>query len=84
MMQVCQEALLTLQKFRTGGKQAVVVQHVQVSQGGQAVIAEARNPMRKGHSEEPIVAQNRVKEGSRDVRTAICALKGSRTFIPYL
>ena len=33
MMQVYQEALLTLQKIRTGGKQAVVVQHVQVSQG---------------------------------------------------
>jgi len=39
MMQVYQEALLTLQKIRTGGKQVVVVQHVQVSQGGQAVIA---------------------------------------------
>jgi hypothetical protein len=39
MMQVYQEAFLALQKIRTGGKQAVVVQHVQVSQGGQAVIA---------------------------------------------
>jgi predicted component of type VI protein secretion system len=39
MMQVCQEGLLTLQKLRTGGKQTVVVQHVQVSEGGQAVIA---------------------------------------------
>lgn len=39
MMQVYQEALLALQKIRTGGKQTVVVQHVQVSQGGQAVIA---------------------------------------------
>jgi hypothetical protein len=39
MMQVYQEAFLTLQKIRTGGKQTVVVQHVQVSQGGQAVIA---------------------------------------------
>ena len=38
-MQVYQEALLTLQKLRTGGKQTVVVQHVQVSEGGQAVIA---------------------------------------------
>jgi hypothetical protein len=38
-MQVYQEALLTLQKLRTGGKQTVVVQHVQVSDGGQAVIA---------------------------------------------
>jgi len=39
MMQVYQEAFLTLQKVRTGGKQTVVVQHVQVSQGGRAVIA---------------------------------------------
>ncbi|MBZ5641151.1 MAG: hypothetical protein LAO19_00160 [Acidobacteriia bacterium] len=39
MMQVYQEALLTLQRIRTGGKQIVVVQHVQVSDGGQAVIA---------------------------------------------
>ena len=39
MMQVYQEALLTLQKFRTGGKQTFVVQHVQVSGGGQAVVA---------------------------------------------
>ena len=37
-MQVYQEGLLTLQKLRTGGKQTVVVQHVQVSGGGQAVI----------------------------------------------
>lgn len=39
MMQVFQEGLLVLQKIRTGGKQTVVVQHVQVSEGGQAVIA---------------------------------------------
>jgi len=39
MMQIYQEALLTLQKLGTGGQQTVVVQHVQVSEGGQAVIA---------------------------------------------
>jgi hypothetical protein len=39
MMQVFQEGLLALQKLRTGGKQTVVVQHVQISEGGQAVIA---------------------------------------------
>jgi hypothetical protein len=39
MMQVYQEAFLTLQKIRAGGKQTFVVQHVQVSDGGQAVIA---------------------------------------------
>jgi len=39
LMQVYQEALLTLHKIRHGGKQVVVVQHVEVSGGGQAVIA---------------------------------------------
>src|SRR5450432_2803319 len=39
LMQVCQNACLTLQRIKTGGKQTVVVQHVQVSDGGQAVIA---------------------------------------------
>jgi hypothetical protein len=39
MMQVYQEALLALQRVRTGGKQTVVVQYVQVRDGGQAVVA---------------------------------------------
>ena len=38
-MQSYRESFLTLQKLRTGGKQTVVVQHVQVSPGGQAVVA---------------------------------------------
>ena len=41
IMDAYQTAFLDLQKVRTGGKQTVVVQHVQVSDGGQAVIAEA-------------------------------------------
>jgi len=43
MMQVFQEALLTLHKIRSGGKQTVVVQHVQVTEGGQALIAGSVN-----------------------------------------
>jgi hypothetical protein len=39
MMDVYQAGFLALQKIKTGGKQIVVVQHVQVSEGGQAVIA---------------------------------------------
>lgn len=39
MMQAYNDALLTFQKIRTGGKQTVVVQHVTVSGGGQAVVA---------------------------------------------
>ncbi len=41
-MNIYQQGLLTLQKLRTGGKQTVVVQHVQhlqVSDGGEAVVA---------------------------------------------
>jgi hypothetical protein len=51
MMETYQKAFLTLQKIRTGGTQTVVVQHVQVSDGGQAVIAgsvEAGGPQGRG------------------------------------
>lgn len=39
MMDCYQAGFLVLQKIKTGGKQVVVVQHVRVSDGGQAVIA---------------------------------------------
>jgi hypothetical protein len=39
LMDVYQAGLVTLQRLRTGGRQEVVVQHVQVSAGGQAVVA---------------------------------------------
>lgn len=39
MMETYQRAVLTLQRLRTGGKQTVVVQHVNVGDGGQAVVA---------------------------------------------
>jgi hypothetical protein len=39
MMQVCQEALLTIHRIRAGGRQTVLVQHVQVSGGGNALVA---------------------------------------------
>jgi hypothetical protein len=39
MMQAYQEGLLALHKVRSGGKQTVVVQHVHVSDGGQAIVA---------------------------------------------
>ena len=45
-MQVFQEGLLALKKSRTDGQQKIVVQHVQVSGGGQAVIA---GQMKTGH-----------------------------------
>ena len=39
LMQTYQQAMATLQKTRSGGKQTMVVQHVQVSDGGQAIVA---------------------------------------------
>ena len=37
-METYQKAMLTLQKIRCGGKQTVIVQHVTVKDGGQAVV----------------------------------------------
>jgi hypothetical protein len=39
MMDSYQHALLTLERMRNGGKQTVVVQHVNIADGGQAVVA---------------------------------------------
>ena len=39
LMQIFQDGIRLIDKIRTGGRQVVVVQHVQVSEGGQAVIA---------------------------------------------
>ena len=47
-MDVSQNALATLQRIRTGGQQTVVVQHVQVSGGGQAVIAGSMRTGKRG------------------------------------
>lgn len=41
MMETFQRGALTLERLRNGGKQVVVVQHVTVSDGGQAVVAGA-------------------------------------------
>jgi hypothetical protein len=43
MMEAFQRGLLTLERLRNGGKQTVVVQHVAVAEGGQAVVAGAVN-----------------------------------------
>jgi hypothetical protein len=39
MMTTYQSAMLTLERLRNGGKQTVVVQHLNVGDGGQAVVA---------------------------------------------
>jgi hypothetical protein len=38
LMTAYQQSLLTLQRLRTGGNQTVTVQHLNIGQGGQAVI----------------------------------------------
>lgn len=38
LMDTCQKSLTTIHKIRNGGQQTVTVQHVQVSDGGQAVV----------------------------------------------
>ncbi len=38
LMDISQKAMLTMSRIRTGGQQTVTVQHVQVTDGGQAVI----------------------------------------------
>lgn len=44
MMSTFQDGMATLAKLRTGGRQTVTVQHVHVSEGGQAVIAGRMTP----------------------------------------
>src|SRR3954452_19034925 len=39
LMSTYQQGVLTVQRLRSGGKQTVVVQHVHVNEGGQAVVA---------------------------------------------
>jgi len=38
MINIAQQGVLTLQKLKTGGTQNVVVQHVHVASGGQALV----------------------------------------------
>ena len=51
LMSSFQDGMATLHKIRRGGRQVVTVQHVQVSDGGQAVVAGTIGPSRGGHKE---------------------------------
>ena len=42
-LSVYQEGLLTLKKLRLGGHQRISVQHIQVSNGGQAIVGDVVN-----------------------------------------
>jgi len=52
MMQAFQQGLTTLKKIRTGGSQTMTVQHVQVADGGQAVIGNVSGRGASGKEEE--------------------------------
>ena len=48
MMTTFQQGMVTLQRMRTGGRQEVLVQHVTVRDGGQAVVAGQVTPSGRG------------------------------------
>lgn len=48
LMETCQRGALTLDRLRNGGRQVVQVQHVNVSDGGQAVVAGTIQPEGRG------------------------------------
>ena len=48
LMTSFQDGMATLHKIRCGGRQVVTVQHVQVSDGGQAVVAGNLNDSSRG------------------------------------
>jgi hypothetical protein len=50
-----QQGLVTLDRLRAGGKQTILVQHVQVNEGGQAVVA-GKVPAPKGGGRQETVS----------------------------
>lgn len=62
LMQVYQEGLLTMLKLRTGGKQTISIQHVQVAEGGRAVVAGNDVKSRRGREcREEVRSKNEGK-----------------------
>ncbi len=49
LMTSFQDGMTALHRMRRGGRQVVTVQHVQVSDGGQAVVAGTVEPSGRGH-----------------------------------
>ena len=46
----------TLKRYRTGGEQKVTLQHVSVSEGGQAIVGNVTQPAGSTASEKPVSA----------------------------
>ncbi len=67
LMIAFQQGMMTLDKLRAGGKQTILVQHVQVNEGGQAVVAgKVRGGAEGGGRKEPIsgsLSANRKNSG---------------------
>ncbi len=51
LMTSFQDGMTALHRMRRGGRQVVTVQHVQVSDGGQAVVAGTVEPSGRGHKD---------------------------------
>ena len=47
MMETFQKGLLTLQRLRTGGNQTIVVQRMNVTEGGQAIVGQVHTGEKK-------------------------------------
>ena len=53
LMMAFQQGMVTLDRLRSGGRQHIVVQHVQVNDGGQAVVAgKMKAPRAKGRGRD--------------------------------
>jgi hypothetical protein len=67
LMQGYQQGLLALDRLRTGNKQNIIVQHVQVNEGGQAVVAGKVRPGAKGGGSHAAVcgSPRKQKAGAR-------------------
>ena len=68
LMVAYQQGLVTLDRLRAGGKQTIIVQHVQVNDGGQAVVAGKVKPRGEG--------------GRCDVPTSASRLAGQKNSRP--
>lgn len=62
LMMAYQQGLVTLDRLRAGGKQTIIVQHVQVNEGGQAVVAGKVKPPRANSGGRGVAASGSVSE----------------------
>ena len=79
MMDTYQHGLLTIAKVRSGGKQTVVVQHVNVGDGGQAMVAGQVKLRGKRRREKQAKVEGQAKnERASPQRRRRCGLQGNQ------